>query len=120
MGSVGRTVKEAPGTKTVAEAAEEALSTKPKKKKEILKDTRVFKNPTKKEKAPVQKKESKPKTPRLPRFLSTTNDYETTVTQTGNSTLVDLGPSDVTKAHITALEKAGFKRRGKSNDTWYR
>lgn len=106
MGSVGRTVVTGP---TVQEAAAKELSTVPRRPKERITSKEVFK-PT----------NEKPKTQRLPRFLSTTNDYETTVTQTGSQTLVDLGPSDVTKAHITALEKAGFKRRGRADDTWYR
>ena len=55
----------------------------------------------------------------LPSFVH--NSSKGTVsTLAGNMYLLDLAKSDVTKAHIAELERTGWKRRGKSDDTWYK
>ena len=57
---------------------------------------------------------------KIPAFVRNSKSNSTVVTKTGNRTLIDLSSRDVTAAHIRTLEKEGWKRRGKSDTTWYK
>lgn len=71
--------------------------------------------------SPVVNLKSASSSTAIPSFVRNSSNPRTVVTKIGSNTYyIDLAKSDVTKANIRSLENAGWKRRGKRDDTWYK